>query len=210
MTTTKIISREDSGGVELWQVPTVNAPKDSLASGLLTASKLEEIQKAAQQEGYQAGFKQGLAKGEAEIKAKVDRLVKIWNLQQAPLKSMDDAVQEQLVALAIAVARQIVRRELKTDPGQVVAAVRDAVGTLPIAVRNVRIHLHPEDAALVRSAIAGAESASEWKIVEDPALGRGDCKVVTDTSQVDATVERRIAAVAAALLGGERSGEQGT
>lgn len=205
--TPKILTREETTGAELWQLPTVSAPAEGQATGLLTASKLEEIQKAAQQEGFQTGYKQGLAKGETEIKAKVERLTKILNLLQAPLKSMDESVQVQLVALAVAVARQIVRREIKTDPGHIVAAVRDAVGALPVNVRNIRIHLHPDDSALVRNAITSSEAATEWKIVEDPALSRGDCKVVTDTSQVDATVERRIAVVAAALLGGERSGE---
>lgn len=201
----KVISRDSNTPAELWQIPAVNSPKEGHAAGLLTASKLEEIQRLAQQEGFQAGFKQGLAKGETEIKTRVEKLSAILTLLNAPLKAMDDAVEQQLVALAIAVARQIIRRELKTEPGQIVAAVREAVGSLPLNSRNLRIQLHPEDAALVRSALSGGESQPSWQISDDPALTRGDCKVISDTSTVDATVEKRIAAVAAAILGDERS-----
>jgi len=42
------------------------------------------------------------------------------------------------------------------------------------------------------------------EIKEDPTLARGGCKVETDTSQIDASMESRIAEIAAEVLGGER------
>lgn len=202
----RIITAEEAGNVERWDVPSVGEPK---APARLTASELEELQRQAHQEGFQAGYKDGIDKGQAQIKAQVERLSKIMALLQAPLDALDDKVEEELVALAVAVARQIIRRELKTDPGQIVAAVREAVGALPLATRQVRIHLHPEDATLVRDAIPPpAEGEQTWQITDDPALQRGDCKIWSDTSQVDATVEKRIASVAAAILARERQGEE--
>ena len=102
-------------------------------------------------------------------------------------------------------ARLIVRRELKTDPAQVLAAVREAMAALPAAARNVRLHLHPEDALLVREHMKLHEEERAWKVVEDPALARGGCKVLTDTSQIDASLEARLTAILATVLGGERS-----
>ena len=52
----------------------------------------------------------------------------------------------------MALARQIVRRELKTDPTQIIGIIREAIAALPVAARDVRVHLHPEDAAVVRAA----------------------------------------------------------
>jgi flagellar assembly protein FliH len=52
----------------------------------------------------------------------------------------------------------------------------------------------------------GEESA--WQIVEDPTVTRGGCRVATETSEVDATVEARVAAVVARVLGEEREGER--
>jgi len=42
--------------------------------------------------------------------------------------------------------RQLIRREVKLDPGQIVGVVREALGILPISARNIRVVLHPEDA----------------------------------------------------------------
>jgi len=103
-----------------------------------------------------------------------------------------------------AVAKQLVRRELKTDPGQVLAVVREAMAALPLAARNVRLHLHPEDATLVREMLTLGDNERGWQIVEDPVLSRGGCKISSDTSQIDASVERRLHTVIANVLGGQR------
>jgi flagellar assembly protein FliH len=42
-------------------------------------------------------------------------------------------------------------------------------------------------------------------LVEDPVINRGGCKVVTDTSQIDATLESRLASLMAPLLAGARA-----
>ncbi len=44
----------------------------------------------------------------------------------------------------------LLRRELRTDPAQIIGMVRDTVALMPAATRGVRVLLHPDDAALVR------------------------------------------------------------
>jgi flagellar assembly protein FliH len=99
-----------------------------------------------------------------------------------------------------------VRRELKTDPAQVIAVIRECVVRLPAAARDVRVKLHPQDAAIVRELLTtnpGTERA--WNIVEDPALTRGGCVVVSDSSTIDARLDSRLNAVVAAAFGDERA-----
>jgi len=109
--------------------------------------------------------------------------------------------------LTIAIARQLIRREIKASPGEIVAVAREAMRTLPLSSRNIRLHLHPEDAALVTEAMGRPMQQGAWEIVEDPALTRGGCEVETDDSRVDATVERRLAQVISNIFGGERGSD---
>ena len=81
---------------------------------------------------------------------------------------------------------------------------REAMAALPLAARNVRLHLHPEDATLVREMLALSDGERGWQISEDPVLSRGGCKISSDTSQIDASVERRLHTVIANVLGGQR------
>jgi flagellar assembly protein FliH len=101
-------------------------------------------------------------------------------------------------------ARQIVRRELKADPTQIIGIIREAIAALPVAAREVRVHLHPEDAAVVREYLAPTESERAWAIVEDPVMARGGCRITTTTSRIDARLETRLGAILSELLGTER------
>lgn len=168
----------------------------------------EKGRKEGYNEGYEQGKKQGYAAGYQEGQSAIQKssaeLVKLLQSLDHPFSELDRQVEDELVTLAIAIAKQIIRRELKTDPGQVVAVVREAMHILPASARKVSLHLHPEDAKLIRDALALEEAATDWKIVEEPLLTRGGCRVDTDTSRIDATVEKHLAAVVASVLGGER------
>ncbi len=183
-----------------------------------------EGRRAQSEEAFRKGYQQGIDEGlqqaaqrarqndslieieRQQLQSRATHLEQLLHALADPLSQLDKEVEEQLVELVLAVARQLIRRELKADPGQIIAVVREAVALLPVAARDYRLALHPEDAALVRDALAMDDNGGSrpWTIVEDPTLTRGGCRVVSEASYIDATVERRLAAVAAALLGDER------
>lgn len=177
-------------------------------STLLTASQIEALQKQAYDESNERGYKEGLAAGQKQAAETVQHISTILAALNKPFVELDEEVEQELVALSIIIARQLIRRELKTDPGQVIAVVREAVANLPVASRNVRIFLHPDDAMVIREHLASVEGESAWTIVEEPVMSRGGCRVVTDTSQIDATVEKRLNGIITRLLGGEREDDE--
>lgn len=190
----KVIPGEDETAFQRWELP-----------HLLTANQMEHVQKQAYDEGFARGQADGLREAGAQMGTRLAHLSSILNSIADPLKELDERAEQELVTLAMNAARLIVRRELKTDPAQVLAAVREAMAVLPAAARNVRLHLHPEDALLVREHMKLNEEEHAWKVIEDPVQARGGCKVLTDTSQIDASLESRLTAILATLLGGERS-----
>ncbi|ROR34931.1 flagellar assembly protein FliH [Inmirania thermothiophila] len=207
----RLLRGERAGEAERWQAPEVGASGTVRRHALPTAEEIERIQRQAWEEGFtegrEAGYREGRAAGEAEVRAAARRLEALCDLLARPLQALDEEVERELVQLALAVAQQLVRRELRTDPGEVVAVVREALAALPVAERLVRVHLHPEDAALVREALSLSGEERAWKVVEDPTITRGGCRVETDVSRLDATVENRLAVIAARLLGGEREAD---
>lgn len=207
MTPSKIIPSETFRAYQNGATPIINIV-EKIAAAHHTAQDAEQAKKDIYEEAYAEGLgqgkKKGYAAGLAEIQAQADRLTQILSTLHEPLAQLDDQMEKELAALSIAIARQIVRRELKTDPGQIVAVVREAVASLPVGSRNVNLHLHPEDAALVRNALSLTGNDKTWRVVEDPLVMRGGCNVVTDISRIDATLDTRIAAIATAILGGGR------
>lgn len=188
-----------------WNIPELAA--DSAAIGgmePLTAGQAEAIQKQAYEEGFELGRREGQDAGRREVSALADRLEQIMRSLTRPLDELDQEVEQSMLALSIAIARQLVRREIKADPGQIVAVVKEAISALPAASRDLRMSLHPEDARLVRELLTVPDGENAWKVVEDATLERGDCLVFTDVSHIDATLANRLNNVVATLMGGER------
>lgn len=214
----KIISADKLTESEGWRPPSIDdkgkdqegdkSENKQRGTTLLTASQIEALQKQAYDESNERGYKEGLAAGQKQVAEAVQHLNSILEALTKPFEELDEQVEQELVALSIIIARQLIRRELKTDPGQVIAVVREAVANLPVASRNVRIFLHPDDATVVREHLASVEGESAWTIVEEPVMSCGGCRVVTDTSQIDATVEKRLNSIITRLLGGEREDDE--
>lgn len=185
----------------LWEVPEIDGPAEAAQ---LTAGRLQEIQKEAYNEAWHKGLADGLRAGEDEIRVRAARLDDLLRALAKPFDELDEMVEKQLVELAMTVARQLFRREIKLDPTHIVGVVRDAIQLLPVASRNVQVHVHPDDAALIRESLSRSEGELAWTIVEDPLITRGGCNVTTENSQVDATAEARLQNAVAAIVGDER------
>lgn len=222
-------SSSELEALSIWQIPELGGqvrqnkkPEEpySQATPHLTVTEIESMQKQAYdeafaqgkadgyQEGYDAGFQEGSKKGYEEnselVNNKANELNRLMETLSEPFKTLDEEVEKELVTLAIGLASQIIRRELKTDPGEVIAAVRQAITVLPLSSQKVSLYLHPEDSELVRSVLALDDMSPAWTIVDDPLITRGGCKIDTDVSHVDASVENRLAAAIANVFGGER------
>lgn len=167
-----------------------------------------EGRQAGLEEGRKLGFEQGVKEQAALTQQRVERLDALLRALAEPLAQLDEAIEQELVALALAVARQLVRREIRVNPGQIVAVVREAVSALPSSARQITLRVHPDDAPLLREAFALEDDpALLWRLVEDPLISPGGCRVLTEQSSIDATLEKRLAQVAAAALGDQRSDE---
>lgn len=163
-------------------------------------------------EAEAAGRAAGLAAAQKDIAARTAALEErsracaaVLEALSRPLAQVDEQVHEQIAMLAVRIARAVVRRELRTDPEQIIGIVRASVALLPASTQGLRVVLNPEDAALLRERLPAAGPEAAWSIVEDPTLARGDCRVHTDYARLDARVETRLNEVLTALVGEERA-----
>jgi flagellar assembly protein FliH len=191
--------------VSRWNAPAMDRGPSN--SKMATVGGLVDLQAEAHKEAFQQGLEEGRQAGRAEIRAQVERLAGMFHDLAKPFEMLDAEVERELLTLAMALARQIVRRELKSDPTQIIGIIREAIAALPVAARDVRVHLHPEDAAVVRDNLAPTESERAWNMIEDPVMARGGCQITTATSRIDARLETRLASILSELLGTERGGD---
>jgi flagellar assembly protein FliH len=190
-----------------WLLPNVAGPVVASRGRSSSAQDLSEQALASQQrvfeEARQLGFKQGMFEANAvrdQLLAEATRLNSAFNRAAKPLAQLDSSLLDELSQLALCVGKQLARRELRIDPAQVAAIVRETIALLPANSRDVRVVLHPADAAILREKLAPASAERAWQLLEDPVMGRGGCRVVSEHVRIDASFEARVAAIASTLL----------
>ena len=203
--------------VSRWDLPAVEGATMPRAGAKgVNVMHLTMVEREAWEHGFKDGHVEGVRKGEAEfakriaeVDVKIAALEAIIGTLARPLEELDAEVENELTRLALTIAKHLVRRELKIDPTQVIGIIRHTVSLLPLGARNIKIHLHPDDAAIVREKLARPAGDQEWHLAEDPLMARGGCRLTTDTSSIDARFEASVAAVLSGLLGDDRNERSG-
>lgn len=165
----------------------------------LTLEELESIRQEAYNEGFATGEKEGFhsttlkVRQEAEVAltAKLQALEQLMANLFEPIAEQDTQIEKTLVELVRHITRQVIQRELAMDSTQIEHVMREALKLLPLGVGNVRLYVNPQDFEQVKSLRERHEES--WRIVEDEALLPGGCRVETEHSRIDASMETRIA-----------------
>lgn len=164
----------------------------------LTLDELEAIRQDAYNEGFVTGEKDGFRAGQLKAKQEADaalaaRLASLEQLMSqlfAPIAEQDQQLEVALVNLVSHMARQVIQRELSSDSSQIRQVLREALKLLPMGADNVRIHLNPQDFEMVKALRERHEES--WRILEDESLLPGGCRVESEHSRIDASIETRL------------------
>lgn len=200
-------SEELASAYERWEAPTMVSVSDIEESQLHipTAEEIDEIRKAAQEDGFKDGFEKGrhdgLQAGQTEIQQQVSELQTLISLLNKPLLDIEEDIEQQVVSLTVLLVKQIARNELKMSPEHITDVFKAAMAQLPLMNRQLKIHLHPEDYKLIQQGITVAPNDDEWQWIEDATVTRGGLEIDSIDTHIDATVETRLNSAIEKLLG---------
>ena len=175
------VAEQPTDPVELPEPDVVPEPEFKLP----TAEEIEEIYESSRKSGFDAGYEEGTARGRVEA-MQLHGLVE--GLDQA-IKNLDTEIAQDLLDVAIEIARHLILRELRSTPESVLDTVREALQQFP--QNNAMIHLHPDDTALIREYLGEQVAHMGHRLIEDDAISRGGCLIEASGSELDATVETR-------------------
>ena len=188
-------------------------PDAAESSAALTESERDEQIRHAREEGFRQGREEGLEQGRQEGRstgleqgrqealeegrqalqpqlAAINRLA--TSLTHA-LNEQDYHLEQALLNLVREVARQVIQRELELDNSTLMPVIRQALRTLPPGADNVRILVHPDDLPVLQQAME--EGGENWRAMARHDVSRGGCRIETDQSVLDFTLEQRFRSV---------------
>ena len=174
-----------------------------------------EIGRAAYAMGRRRGHDEGWAKGQAQGYREGSQAFEDFKSRAATettqrmqallagfgseLARVERQLAEQVVALAIDIAREVLRREVAADPTVLLAAATEALQALGEGASLIELHVSPQDAPALRTHLQLQPGTPAWTLREDASLQRGGWRAETDTGSAEARIESRWRAVLATL-----------
>ncbi len=163
------------------------------AEGIVAAAREQAavIEKEAEERGYAAGLARGEEAGRQPYLDKVAALEKLLAEIARQRAAVHRRCLEDLRHVVLAVLDRVVHHEVSVNPRVITACLRTALDYVAQGAR-VEVRLHPEDFQRVREAALADEGLLAGKeqvdLVEDPNLAPGDCQLVTDFGDIDASI----------------------
>ena len=128
---------------------------------------------------------------DAALALKIGSLEKLMSQLLEPIAEQDQQMEVAMVRLVSHMVREVIQRELNNDSSQIRQVLREALKLLPMGADNVRIHVNPQDFDTIKALRERHEES--WRILEDDSLLPGGCRIESEHSQIDASVETRMA-----------------
>lgn len=164
--------------------------------------RIRTLEEEAEEE-YRRGYEDGLEEGrreareelEEEVASAVDALREAAGEMEIELPRWEDAVEDNLCALAVAVARRLVGEKVEGDREVLRRTVREALDRFP-PDEPVTLRMHPDDLSLIRDASGdpelqlGSGRDVEWR--SDEELNRGGCLAEGPEHVVDGRTDRAL------------------
>ncbi len=176
----------------LWEAPAFggNSP--------LAVADLEEIERAARDEGFTRGHADGFAQGQTDVRRLIARMEGLVDAFSRPLAGLDNEIEHALAALATQIAGALVRESYRADPQKMAALVREAIASAGGIERSTEVRIHPDDLAILRPLMTDIST-----FVPDISLARGDVRVHTENVRIDARLGTRLDTILDNLSNGD-------
>lgn len=144
-----------------------------------------DMLQASYDDGYSRGFAEGNAALHQQSVKQLNTIIEA--MDRGTSKPYDAALEQDVLALSVDIARLLMRREILERPDGIHQLVQAGLEQLPgLASAPSRVYLHPLDANLVRDVMTDTPNV---QIMDDVQLDRGECTIESGSSTVHSGID---------------------
>ncbi len=188
---------EETSANRMAQIHARQVAGDATSEKLIlpTAEDVERLHQEAWQEGYnlgqgegrKAGYEAGLQAGEEHVR----QLRALAEAIETGRLHQDMEIAKEVLALALTVAQQVVRRAISVKPDLILDAIKEALLSLPALNGHHKIVTHPDHVEIVREWLAHEHGHLSWKVVQDAQMEPGSFRFESTYSELDGSLRTR-------------------
>lgn len=187
-------AREGKNIIEKAKKEAEKIKKDSYDDGI----------KKGHEEGYQKGYEEGLKSGFDETKDVRDQAQNVLDEAHRASREYIKNQKDEIVNLAISIAEKIIGYEADTKDEAIENIVKKSIESV-IYKKSIKIWVNPLDYATLdcrmNEILEQTNDEAIVTLLKDEAIKRGGCKIETEVSSVDATIDTQLTKIKEALMG---------
>lgn len=165
--------------------------------------QVRQIHEEAYSKGREEGYQEGLQIAEEDSRTKLLEAEKLVEKAWQERREIVDGSENEILQLAMAVARKVVSEEITLNSECVVGIVKKAVQKATDR-QELTIRVNPDNLDLTLNAeekiLKFAPGIRKLRVTADPAVSTGGCVVETPNETVDARIERQLDEIEQALV----------
>lgn len=167
------------------------SPQSSFGPGRDPDQRIETRVREAHAAGVREGEAAGRSRAAAELQPIMERLARSIEEIGGLRARLRREAERDLVRLALAIARRVLRREIAVDPDALHGLVLGALEKLQ-SQEIARARVHPAQASLVAACLRERVSGTRVEVVGDPSCLPGTVVFETECGSLDASVESQL------------------
>jgi len=168
--------------------------------------RLSGIERDAYERGFASGEKAGREFGLKQVEATQQLLARLLEELQSIRPTLMKNAEKEILQLALAVARHILRQEIRQNPERLLGSIRAAIQKLG-QIETLVIHLHPQDLERLRKernqVVEWIGKAQGLRMEADATLQPGECIVESNDHIVDLRIDSQLSVIEDTLLNTE-------
>jgi len=151
------------------------------------------LESRAEERGFEEGRREGLKRGAAEAEELKERAMDMVRQASRARQEAARQMKEELIQLAMTLARRVLNRELTLDPGAVAQMVEEALDLIPTGT-EVLIRAHPAfiQAFKEQNLAGGDRGTYHFTYMQDEDLEPGDFVLDTTYGQLDGRLKTQL------------------
>ncbi len=171
------------------------APGKVMSEDIPIATASADMLQASYDEGYERGLADASRATQQQHVQELGDIVQA--LKNASQTAEDTELEHEIIGLSMDIAKLVIRQELSIEPALIAQLVKAGLQQLHAHKADTScVFLHPDDAECVRQQVS---LPTEFTLADDPALGRGSCRIESGSSIVRVGIDDWLQGVAAEL-----------
>jgi flagellar assembly protein FliH len=148
----------------------------------------------ARKEGFRQGEAAGRNRATAELQPVLEKLARSIEELAALRPQLRRDAESDMLRLALAIARRVLRRELAVDPDALRGLALAALEKLN-AIEIYRVRVHPSLASQLESLVAASRSRTALEVIADAGSAPGSIVFETARGNMDASIDTQLAEI---------------